>query len=181
MKSTQKRLSPLELTLMERRFQRMKHNDVVSKYRREAKAVVTSKGTQWAKKMVEQVHAGEALALANRAKAQAGSLVPAVLTPTPHVVVRSPLDDPKIPIKFISMVFEVGATIGSRVALDIRNEALAGENNPSLMLSISKLGTEDFKVYPSFEAAKAAADKENETLNAYMRTLAKANAEKAAA
>lgn len=181
MKSTQKRLSPLELALMERRFDRMKQNDALRANRREKNAGIQSKGSQWATKKVAEIRANEALAVANRANAKAENFTATVRTPTPHVVVRSPLDDPKIPIKFMSMVFEVGATIGSRVTLDIRNEALAGENNPSLMLSISKLGTEDFKVYPSFEAGKAAADKENETLNAYMRTLAKANTEKAAA
>lgn len=165
---------------MERRFQRMKHNDVVSKYRREAKAVVASKGTQWAKKMVEQVHAGEALAVVNRAKAQAGSLVPAVLTPTPHVVVRAPFNDPEIPFKSMSIVFEVGATIGSRVALNQRDKTLAGENLPSLMLSISKLGTEDYRVYPSFEAAQAAAEKDNEAINSYMERLRAARVAEAA-
>jgi len=170
LKSTQKHLSPLEITLMERRFQRMKHNDLVSKYRREAKATNTSKGSQWATKKVAEIRASEA---AGRSGAKAGAIVAKVKKP--HVVVRAPFESSSdIPFKYMSIVFEVGATIGSRVALDNRSETLAGENIPSLMLSISKLGTDDYKVYPSFEAAKSAADNDNTALNAYMRTLAKA-------
>lgn len=190
-------LSPLRLALMERRFDKMKQNDALREYRR-SKATAkpgTASASLKSQALVKEIKALEgATAKARQNALDAFTKSPGeefaasvrqsaklLATEPPeakrHVVMKAPLANPDIPFKSMSIVFEIGATIGNKVALDQRDETLAGENIPSFMLSISKLGSDDYRVYPSFEAAKSAADKDNAALDAYMRSAAKTYAQ----
>ncbi|SCX29400.1 hypothetical protein DSM25558_4678 [Agrobacterium sp. DSM 25558] len=181
-------LSPLRLAVMESRFQKMKKESIIRDLRRKGKTKPSqSRPLQSAsaksQSLVREIKALESAASHARQKALDAFTNPVEpfaesgAQAKRHVVVRSPFESSSdIPFKYMSIVFEIGDVIGNKVALDNRSETLAGENIPSLMLSISKLGTDDYKVYPSFEAAKAAADNDNAAINAYMQTLAKAHA-----
>ncbi len=171
-----KTLTTTELNAMENRFRKMERDSAVRTYRKKA-ASTTSQGSRFAQRMVAQVKAGEAAAAASRASAaKAEASKPAATTRTPHVVMKGPLDDSAIPFKSMSIVMEIGATIGEKVALNNTDEILAEENMPSVLISISKLGTENFRVYPDYQSAKAAADKDNEALDNYIKSAAKAAA-----
>lgn len=169
-----KKLSELDLALMERRFRKSEQDSAIRDYRRKKGSSAVSQGSRWAQKTVADVRAGEAAA--SRAHVKTEATKPATTTRTPHVVMKAPLDDSAIPFKSMSIVMEVGATIGNKVALDQRDEVLAGENVPSLLISISRLGSEDFRVYPDFQSAKDAADKDNEAIDNYIKHVAKDNA-----
>lgn len=162
-----KKLSALELTLMERRFHKSEQESALRNYRRKKGASAVSQGSRWAQKMVAEVRAGEAAAATNRANAGSDTRENLTNSSTNFVVMKLKLDDPDIPFKSASLVMSIGTAIGDRVVLDYTDSEMA--KLPSVVVPTAKIGSAEFRVYPSLASAMAAAAEANTDIEAYKK------------
>lgn len=160
-----KKISALELTLMERRFKKSEQNSAIRNYRRKKSASTVSQGSRFAQKMVAEVREGEAAAAANRANAGQDARENLANSSSNFVVMKVKLDDPEIPFKSASLVMSIGTTIGDRVILNHTESETAHLH--SVVISTAKIGNAEFRVYPSLASAMAAAVEDNAAIEAY--------------
>ncbi|MGV1775380.1 hypothetical protein ACQZ6H_10650 [Agrobacterium fabrum] len=166
-----KKLSALELTIMERRFRKSEQDSAIRNYRRKKGESAVSQGSRWAQKMVSEVRAGEAAAAANRANAVPDTRDKLTNISSNFVVMKLKLDDPDIPFKSASLVMSIGISIGDRVVLDHTDSEMA--KLPSVVVPTAKIGTAKFRVYPSLASAMAAAVEDNAAIDAYKQAKLK--------
>lgn len=166
-----KKLSALELTVMERGFRKSEQDSAIREYRRRKATSAVSHGSRLAQKMVTEVRAGEAAAAASRANA--GQDIRGNLTNSSNnfVVMKLELNDPEVPFKSASLVMSIGAAIGDRVVLNYTESEMA--KLPSVVVPTAKIGTAEFRVYPSLASAMAAAAEDNAAIEAYKKAKLK--------
>ncbi len=166
-----KKLSALELTVMERRFRKSEQDSAIREYRRKNGTSAVSYGSRLAQKMVAEVRASEAAAAANRANAGSDTREKLTNSFNNFVVMKLKLDDPDIPFKSASLVMTIGTPIGDRVVLDYTDSEMA--KLPSVVVPTAKIGTAEFRVYPSLASAMAVAVEDNAAIEAYKQAKLK--------
>ncbi len=166
-----KKISELELTMMERRFRKLERDSAIREYRRKKGTSAVSHGSRLAQKMVAEVRAGEAAAAANLANAGQDIREKLKNSSNNFVVMKLKLDDPEIPFKSASLVMSIGPAIGDRVVLDYTDSEMA--KLPSVVVPTAKIGTAEFRVYPSLASAMAAAAEDNAAIEAYKQAKLK--------